>query len=256
MNPANKPYQALLFNTERVLHEPAAGCRWFMPPAFYRYVERSRYAALSMDHLLPALREATRYLDEQLMIRSEKEEYRHFVMFYHIFADKLPELKLGRPEIEGLAHDAVFNNARVCFYPDVIPYLPRFARMGKLAVVSDSRPSLERVYREAGVWKPFTSFVLSSVVGAGKPQSFFYEKALDELGVAPEDALLVDDTQANLDIAHKLGINAVRMQRPGQLPEYAHSPYPVIHGLRDLALWLQDGAQAPYVRNTNMLSFA
>jgi hypothetical protein len=67
---------------------------------------------------------------------------------------------------------------------------------------------------------------------------------------------LVDDTQANLDIAYKLGINAVRMQRPGQLPEYAHSPYPVIHGLRDLALWLQDGAQAPYVRNTNMLSFA
>lgn len=97
MNLAIKPYRALLFNTERVLHEPTEGCRWFMPPAFYRYVEKSRFAVLSMDRLLPALREATRYLDEQATIHSEMEEHRHFVVFYSIFAHKLPELKLGRP---------------------------------------------------------------------------------------------------------------------------------------------------------------
>lgn len=256
MNPANKHYRALLFNTERVLHEPAAGCRWFMPPAFYRYVEKNRFAALSMDRLLPALREANRYLEEQTVIRNEIEEYRHLVLFYSIFAQKLPELMLGRPEIEGLARDAVFNNARIRFYHDVFPCLPRFARRFKLAVVSDSSPSLERVYREAGVRKPFTSFVLSSVVGAGKPQSFYYEKALNELGVAPEEALLVDDAEECLNAAHKFGITAVRMQRPGQLPEYEHSPYPVVHDLRELALWLQDGAQAPYMQSAGMLSFA
>lgn len=51
--------------------------------------------------------------------------------------------------------------------------------------------------------------VISSEVGIRKPSRRIYAIACERLGVAPEDALMIDDLQQNLDGAARLGIAGV-----------------------------------------------
>jgi putative hydrolase of the HAD superfamily len=51
--------------------------------------------------------------------------------------------------------------------------------------------------------------VVSSQVGVRKPSRRIYATACERLGVAPADAVMVDDIQHNLDGAARLGIEGV-----------------------------------------------
>lgn len=50
-------------------------------------------------------------------------------------------------------------------------------------MVSDAWPSLENVFRKAGLRDCFSSFVISSIKGIRKPHELMYKAALKELGV-------------------------------------------------------------------------
>lgn len=51
--------------------------------------------------------------------------------------------------------------------------------------------------------------VLSYRLGLRKPEEAIYRKALERAGAAPEEALFVDDSAANVAAARRLGIRAV-----------------------------------------------
>lgn len=83
----------------------------------------------------------------------------------------------------------------------------------KLAVVSDAWPSLENVFRKAGLRDYFKSFVISSILGVTKPDELMYRTALNELGVSAEEALFIDDNMRNCDGAKKMGMNTILLCR-------------------------------------------
>ncbi|TET53461.1 MAG: hypothetical protein E3J64_03520, partial [Anaerolineales bacterium] len=60
----------------------------------------------------------------------------------------------------------------------------------------------------------FDVYVNSAWVGLRKPDPAIYWLALAELGVEPEEAILVDDLQRNLDSARQLGIHTVQFVDP------------------------------------------
>ena len=51
--------------------------------------------------------------------------------------------------------------------------------------------------------------VISSEVGIRKPSRQIYTIACERLGVAPDDAVMIDDLQQNLDGAARLGIAGI-----------------------------------------------
>ncbi|MDT9701501.1 HAD-IA family hydrolase [Streptomyces sp. P17] len=51
--------------------------------------------------------------------------------------------------------------------------------------------------------------VISSEVGIRKPSRRIYEIACTRLGVAPEESVMIDDLQQNLDGAARIGIGGV-----------------------------------------------
>lgn len=55
----------------------------------------------------------------------------------------------------------------------------------------------------------FDVSVISGKVGVRKPSRRIYRIACEQLGVAPEECILVDDLQNNLDGAARLGIRAI-----------------------------------------------
>ncbi|WP_058301966.1 HAD family hydrolase [Gorillibacterium timonense] len=212
MNVERKKYQAILFDSGRVLNEPASG-HWHIPPRFFEFVNKPLFLSISASRRKEAFRQAYAYLDQHLLIRTEAEEFAYSVQFYRLLANRLPELELGEAAINAIAYDLVNNSHKYRFYPEVLTWIPRLSTQVKLAVVSDAWPSLERVYEEAGLRPYFSSFIISSQLGTAKPDPAMYCAALEELGVPAELALFVDDHPGNCEGAEKLGIPALVLNR-------------------------------------------
>lgn len=62
----------------------------------------------------------------------------------------------------------------------------------------------------------FDAFVESSVVGLRKPDPRIYEIACAELGVAPPDAVFLDDIGRNLKAARELGMTTIKVDDPDE----------------------------------------
>lgn len=66
----------------------------------------------------------------------------------------------------------------------------------------------------------FHHLVLSHEAGAQKPDEAIYRKALETVGVAPEEIFFTDDIQENIDAARALGIDAERFVGVPALEEH------------------------------------
>src|SRR5262249_30341358 len=62
----------------------------------------------------------------------------------------------------------------------------------------------------------FDAFVESAIVGLRKPDPRIYQLACKELGVAPEQAVFLDDIGINLKSARALGMHTIKVDSPEQ----------------------------------------
>lgn len=207
---------AILFDSGRVLNGPATG-HWFIPPNLSSVVSPEKFRSLDQQRLAAAFHQANTYITGQHWIVNEQEEYKHFLEFYRIFAEQLPELGLTSEAVDMLASDLVKNDKKYTFFTDAIELIPELSKSYKLAVVSDAWPSLNGVFREAGLRDYFSSFVISSELGVSKPHEVMYQKALEELSVLPHEAVFVDDNITNCDGASELGIRSILLCRDPEL---------------------------------------
>lgn len=149
--------KAILFDSGKVLNEPATG-NWFITPNFFEFVDRKRYDSIPNGKKRDAFKIAGEYIKGQNLIVNEDEEYKHFVQYYKIFSSHLPELNLSMKNINAIAEDLVYNYDKYKFYDDVVHIIPMLAERYKLAVVSDAWPSLENVFKKAGMRDYFFVF--------------------------------------------------------------------------------------------------
>ncbi len=93
-------------------------------------------------------------------------------------------------------------------YPDTVEVL-RSLREHKVktAVVSNIAFDIRPAFQTAGAHAD--EFVLSFEVGAVKPDPRIFEVALDRLGVAAEDAIMIGDSEENDGAARALGCDFV-----------------------------------------------
>lgn len=76
----------------------------------------------------------------------------------------------------------------------------------KVALLSNSWGD---IYPRERLAEAFDVLVISAEVRLRKPDPAIYRLALDRLGVAPEEAVFVDDAQPNIDGATAVGMQAV-----------------------------------------------
>lgn len=65
----------------------------------------------------------------------------------------------------------------------------------------------------------FDIFVFSALVNVSKPKRKIYELMLEKLNVNPEQTLFIDDVEANVEGAKKVGMNAIRFENLEKLKE-------------------------------------
>lgn len=204
--------KAILFDSGRVLNESSSG-HWFIPPKFFNFVSKEKYNNISKKKINEAFRKAGKYIISQKLIKTKEEEYKHFISFYEIFSEHLPELQLSKEDVASIAKDLVYNVDKYRFYDDALKVIPRLKKKYKLGVVSDAWPSLKGVYDNKGLYNYFEIFVISSILGVTKPDKKMYLTALTELNLKAEEAVFIDDNLRNCNGARKLGIKAMLLCR-------------------------------------------
>lgn len=80
----------------------------------------------------------------------------------------------------------------------------------RLAVLSNASGVVEQLLRDKlGIGDLFDVVIDSACVGLAKPDRAIYELALEQLGVAPHEAVFIDDRAQNVAAAAALGIHAI-----------------------------------------------
>ena len=96
----------------------------------------------------------------------------------------------------------VTDPAEWAVYPDTLSVLKSLRQNGiRTAVVSNIAWDIRSVLKAAEV----DEFVLSFEVGAAKPDRRIFTTALDRLGVAADEALMIGDSEENDGAARELG---------------------------------------------------
>lgn len=124
----------------------------------------------------------------------------------------LPEVYLSiTKELVEYCYSLVIENVEI-----TKEILNQFLTEYLLALISNYYGNVATVLKELSLKKYFTSIVDSTVVGIRKPDPKIFKIALDELGVNPDDAVMIGDSYSN-DIvpAKSIGCKTIWINNKG-----------------------------------------
>ena len=138
-----------------------------------------------------------------------------------------------------LRKDAEFAREHVRPFDDTMPFLTELRSRGVLiALVSNCGDTTRPLLEELGVIPLADSVILSCEVGSAKPSPEIYVTALEDLGVAAADAVMIDDQPSFCVGAEAVGVRAIQIVRrdlDGQAPMPG---FPVVCSLLDAQRYL------------------
>jgi epoxide hydrolase-like predicted phosphatase len=79
----------------------------------------------------------------------------------------------------------------------------------KLAVLSNSPPGLAHWLEEWDILNLFDTVFCSGDEGVKKPDPAAFQITLERLGIAPDEAVFIDDTTRHVNAARSLGLHAI-----------------------------------------------
>ena len=167
---------------------------------------------------LMAHRTAVHFLDEDQLVPNVEAE-RQLRREYIQSMNDLMDWKLTTLDISRLTDDFTDNINRYGLFEDVALWLRRWKPRYSLGMLSDAMPSLIKFMDQWGLLSLFDATVISTQIGAIKPDPKMYEAILQRLNADPADCLFVDDRAANLEGAIAAGMQAVQMARPAFMPQ-------------------------------------
>ena len=116
-------------------------------------------------------------------------------------------LGLTSHQLDALKHDVRKGGA---WNIDLLDFIRSLKPRYKTATISDAWPGArERVWEHVNSGL-FDVIVFSAEEGQRKPEPAIYRRALSQLGVAPREAIYVDDRLKNIIGARQVGMHALR----------------------------------------------
>jgi HAD superfamily hydrolase (TIGR01509 family) len=159
-------------------------------------------------------------------VDDEREFFKRY--YYHLLVGEGVNEDLEKRTLL-LFNELWCNNDRLLF-PETVEVLEYFKSKGyKIGVISDSSPSLELTLQQLDIAKYFTSFIASSLVGAGKPSPVIFNAALNAQNVTAAESLYVDDYFVEADGAREQGFTSFLIDRKNE-----HSGEWVIKSLTEI----------------------
>lgn len=224
--------KAILFDSGRTLNVPTTG-HWFITPKFFNIINKSKLSCTE-EQMGKAMEKACSHINKILFVKTEEQEFSMFKEFYEIVLREVNYSDIDNEIIELLAGDNVYNDEKFLFFDDVEPALIKLKEKYLLGVVSDTWPSLERVFINKNLRQYFSTFIMSSIYGSNKAEKNLFKIAIEELKIKPEEAVFIDDSESNLEAAEQFGMIPVLIDRYDT--KDLRSKYPIIRSLNELLL--------------------
>ena len=98
----------------------------------------------------------------------------------------------------------------------ILTYCRKLKMNYRLAVISDAYPGAREMVKPWVNDDLFELIVFSAEEKVRKPNPVIYQRTLARLGVAPEDALFIDDRLENIEGANAVGMHAIQYSRFSQ----------------------------------------
>jgi putative hydrolase of the HAD superfamily len=131
--------------------------------------------------------------------------------------------------------DAELLREQVRVFGDTVPFLTGLRADGvRIALVSNCGDTTRQLLDYLGIIPLADAVVLSCEIGAMKPSPEIYHSALDDLGVAAADAVMVDDQPSFCAGAEAAGVRAIQILRPELDGHVPRSAFPLVRSLRDV----------------------
>lgn len=222
--------KAILFDSGRTLNVPRTG-HWFITPNFFNIIEKPGFPYTDKQ-IDKAMEKACEHINKILLVESEEHEFSMFKEFYEIVLKEINYPDINNGIIELLARDNVYNDEKFLFFDDVEPSLINLKDRYLLGIVSDTWPSLERVFINKNLRQYFSTFIMSSIYGSYKAEKVLFKIAIEELNIKPREAIFVDDSESNLDAAKEFGMMPILIDRYDN--RNLTSKYTVIRSLKEL----------------------
>ena len=163
---------------------------------------------------------------ELTALRLWAQEYR-LEVFAKALAAQLESYPVQAPEF--LASEfASTRRARQRLLPGAREVIAQLSTSYKIALLTNGAPDLQREKIEAtGLGEFFKAIAVSGEYGVGKPKPEIFERLLAELGVTPEEAVMVGNSlERDIAGARNAGIRSIWIRVPGSeehaevLPDY------------------------------------
>jgi putative hydrolase of the HAD superfamily len=124
-------------------------------------------------------------------------------------------------------------------FDDVLPFMAGLRARGiKIAIVSNCDEQARGLLGWLGVTPLADALILSCEVGAAKPSTRIYQRALQALGVTAEAALFVDDNREFCAQAAALGIRTAQIVRGEPAADVPAAGITLVRSLSDVEAML------------------
>jgi epoxide hydrolase-like predicted phosphatase len=132
----------------------------------------------------------------------------------HVWAHAVETLKLA-PELAGQLEQDFWSGDQVD--QPLVEYIRQLRPAYRTALLSNAWPTVRHMIEQE--WRfaeAFDVVILSAEVGLVKPDPAIYQLALDQLGVAAEAAVFLDDFRENVAGARQVGLQAIQFRTTEQ----------------------------------------
>lgn len=230
--------KTLIFDCGGVLAFPRLG-DWNLPVRAAALLG-AHAADLHTAKYLLAHRAASAWLDESKLVPDVETE-RELRRGYFSEMNQRMGWQLDAGTVGALGDDFTFNLDRYVFFDGVYDWLARWKADYRLALLSDAMPSMLEALKRQRIDGLFDAMVISTHIGAIKPDRRMYAAILQALGTQPEDCLFIDDKIENVEGALAVGMRAAQMAHPSFPPAAIWTGGAVVRGFADLDRQLSDG---------------
>ena len=134
-----------------------------------------------------------------------------------------------------VSKDVELLRQQVRLFDDSVPFLTGLRASGMaIALVSNCGDTTRALLDYLGVIPLADAVVLSCEVGSMKPSPDIYRTALEDLGVAAADAVMIDDQPGFCAGAEAVGVRAIQIVRPELDGQVARSVFPLVSSLLEV----------------------
>ena len=203
-------YKYVILDFGKVLAGPTTG-EWFITPKFKELVDMS---LIDIEKLNKSFVEHDDIISRKM--NTEEEEYENFYELYSLVLEEVYP-KYTDDIAHSIAYNFTYKQDKYTFYDNVKEELEKLGKKYKLLLLTDNWPCIERILKENKLYKYFDKIYISSQYGSIKAEGIFFDYLLDDYNIQKGDALFIDDSIINLDVAVEKGLDVLLMDRENEI---------------------------------------